>query len=631
MAVVTGGIAVVSISTYLQARNATVSNITHEMEQHCHTTITHLDDWFENQQKSLEGWADLKMVQAAAQDGFVGQAARSAVNDQLAAMVRRHPQFERIHLLDTNGLVIASSDTNQISKLNLGEREYFRAAVQGRTIQPQAIVSKVTGGPVAGLAVPVKAGERTSSVLAGVLSLAFYSQQFIDPIKIQDAGYVYVCDKSGLILVYPDKKQIMSMNLSQFEWGKRILTQPSGELYIEVNGVDKITIFKTSPRLGWIVGASLPLAELMAPARRAGLLNLGLGLITLVATLAIILWVVRSVSNPLERGIRVLDESSNHVALAAQQISSSSHSLADGASQQAAALEETSASLEEMSSMTKQNAENAANAKTLANQTRAAAESGAGDMQAMSEAMAAIKMASDNIAKIIKTIDEIAFQTNILALNAAVEAARAGEFGMGFAVVADEVRSLAQRCAQAAKETTAKIEDSISKSQRGVQLNDKVAQGLAEIVTKAKKVDDLVGEIAAACKEQSQGITQVNTAVSQMDRVTQSNAAGAEESASAATDLDSQTRAMKTAVAELLALVGGGGLQTRPSSTHASPATLNRPPAPTSQAKPAKTARAATASSLASVKRIEASIETARETSARPTPAAATFLGSREF
>jgi len=219
-----------------------------------------------------------------------------------------------------------------------------------------------------------------------------------------------------------------------------------------------------------------------------------------------------------------------------------------------------------MSSMTKRNADNAANAKDIAAGTRQAADTGASDMEEMTTAMNAIKTSSDGISKIIKTIDEIAFQTNLLALNAAVEAARAGEAGMGFAVVADEVRNLAQRSAQAAKETAAKIEDSIQKSANGVQISTKVAERLQEIVTKARQVDELVAEIATASKEQSQGIGQVNTAVSQMDKVTQSNAASAEESASAAEELNAQALTLKGVVADLQRLVGGRNGSSAPAS-----------------------------------------------------------------
>ena len=266
-----------------------------------------------------------------------------------------------------------------------------------------------------------------------------------------------------------------------------------------------------------------------------------------------------------------LGKVSQVTADSAGQISASSQQLADGSSKQAAAIEQTSSSLEEMSSVTKRNAESAQKANQFAKRAREAADQGAGQMHSMNSAMEAIKNSSDDIAKIIRTIDEIAFQTNILALNAAVEAARAGEAGMGFAVVADEVRNLAQRSAQAAKETAAKIEVAITRSGQGVEISVKVAAVLNDILAQIRQVDDLVAEVANASREQTQGITQINTAVGEMDSVTQSNAASAEEAASAARELNAQAKAMKQSVAELLTLVGSNMTGIAPTDSFAPP------------------------------------------------------------
>jgi methyl-accepting chemotaxis protein len=192
----------------------------------------------------------------------------------------------------------------------------------------------------------------------------------------------------------------------------------------------------------------------------------------------------------------------------------------------------------------------------------------------MVRAMGEIKSASDNISKIIKTIDEIAFQTNILALNAAVEAARAGEAGAGFAVVADEVRSLAQRSALAARETADRITTSIEKSEHGVRVSNKVSTSLADIADKARRMNELVREIASGSSEQSQGIAQVNTAVNQLDAVTQSNAAAAEESASASEELSAQSIELKAAVEQLVMIVSGASGRAKPA-----PAAETPPPA----------------------------------------------------
>ena len=249
-------------------------------------------------------------------------------------------------------------------------------------------------------------------------------------------------------------------------------------------------------------------------------------------------------------------ESSTHLAKTAHQFSATGQSMADGFNQQAAALEESSAALEEVTSMTKRTASNAQSAKDLGNQNSTVAEAGATDMQAMTKAMDEIKVSSDNIAKTLKVIDEIAFQTNLLALNAAVEAARAGEAGAGFAVVADEVRNLAQRSAQAAKDITPKIEDSIHKSQRGVELSAKVAASFQGITAKARQMDELLAEIAVAANEQNQGIVQINAAVREIDTTTQTAATSASEMSNSTSALRQQAAVLNQTVTQLSQLVG---------------------------------------------------------------------------
>jgi methyl-accepting chemotaxis protein len=293
--------------------------------------------------------------------------------------------------------------------------------------------------------------------------------------------------------------------------------------------------------------------SVMATGRFVMLVLLGAGL---CLGTAVAFGLTRSINRPLEAAVALLQTFVEQTTSAATQISGSSQTLADGASQQAAALEETSASLEEMSSMTKRNAEAAQNAKQIAGQARTVVDTGAASMARMVTAMGGIKSSSAEIAKIIKTIDEIAFQTNLLALNAAVEAARAGEAGAGFAVVAEEVRALAQRSAAAAKETAGKIEVALQRSDEGGRISVEVSGVLTQMVEQVRRMDTLVGEIAGASGEQSQGIGQVNQPLSDKDKVTQGNAASAEESAAAAEELSAQSHELAKLVADLRQLVG---------------------------------------------------------------------------
>lgn len=291
---------------------------------------------------------------------------------------------------------------------------------------------------------------------------------------------------------------------------------------------------------------------------------------TLVAVLLGVLF-SRSINHSLQSITHAISRTTHQVASASSQLASAGQQISQGAAEQAASIEETSATMEETSSMVQRNAENTQQANELSRAANSAAEQGSSQMKDMSHSMEELKKSSGDIAKIIKVIEDIAFQTNMLALNAAVEAARAGDAGQGFAVVAEEVRNLAQKSAQAAKDTTEIIDRNIQLSENGAALSAQVNVALDEILEKTQNVNKLMDEIAAASDEQAKGTAQVNEAISHMDRVVQQNAAATEQSAATSEELQNQAKELSRVVNRLDALVQGTGSTTEQSAAPALP------------------------------------------------------------
>ncbi len=288
-----------------------------------------------------------------------------------------------------------------------------------------------------------------------------------------------------------------------------------------------------------------------------------LSIVAVVLGIALGIIITRGIIIALTRVMDNLGRGSEQVSVAAGQVAQASQDMADGASNQASSLEETSATLEEMAAMTKENAGSAQEANELTSSLQKVATTGQEAMGRMTDAIERIKDSSDQTARIIKTIDEIAFQTNLLALNAAVEAARAGDAGKGFAVVAEEVRNLAQRSADAAKDTAELIDQSQVNSNSGVEVTKEVTEILSEVVTGVGRVSELMDAVSTSNEEQSRSVSDINRAVGQLDQVTQSNAANAEESASASEELSGQARELNGMVDTLGSIVNGGSVEAK--------------------------------------------------------------------
>lgn len=406
------------------------------------------------------------------------------------------------------------------------------------------------------------------------------AKQALKNLRYGQNDYFWINDLRPRMIMHPTNPALDGQDLADYKdpAGLRLFVKmvevctSRGEGLVEYmwpkpgasEAVPKISFVKLYSPWGWIVGSGIYVEDVRAELRAMSLLLLAAGGLVSALSLHWAYRMARSIVGPIHYVVTELAGGAGQIAAAAGQISSSSQSLAQGTTEQAASLQETSAAGEEVTSITRKNAEISKEvAANMADTSELVADANC-RLEEMIRCMHDIDVSSHEIVRVIKVIDEIAFQTNILALNAAVEAARAGEAGMGFAVVADEVRNLAQRCAAAARETAVLIDQSVTASKTGGARLEKVAGAVSTITTRTARIKTLVDEVHMGNREQAKGIEQVAKAIVRIEQVTQRTTAVAQESASSSEEMSAQAESMRSLVRRLEDLVHSAPARSAP-------------------------------------------------------------------
>jgi len=526
-----------------------------EMQQVVSLVQKDVAGWLHHRDLDVARWANLPPLRAAL--SAPGGAEAAQANALLLALAAHTEDYEALHLIGPDGVAVASTAAGMAGSLDVSGREYFQQCQRsGQRVISEPLKSLVSGEPIVVICKPMPAAGGTGAML-GVVDLGRFAASVVDPIKVGTTGYAYICAADGTFLAHPNRDLVLDATITQWDFGKQMLTSKNGLLSYHFKGKDREAAFTTDPQTGWLFGVGLDRAQIYAAANALRNFGILLTVVSLLAVCGVVYVVARSVTRPVNAMIADLNAGSEQTSAASAQIANASVALAQQSSEQAAAVQETSASLEQMTANVRSTTEASGSCQQLMQAAEAVVAEGLQTMQEMVAAIGNIKASADQTARIVGTIDEIAFQTNLLALNAAVEAARAGEAGKGFAVVAEEVRNLAQRAAEAARETSTLIAGSVAHAERGVAMTEQTRVAFERTADNARQVGEQVASIATAAREQAQGISQINQAVGQLDQTTQGAAASAEESASAAEELNAQAAQLQSVVARLHALVSG--------------------------------------------------------------------------
>jgi len=546
------GMGVSAFISYVNSKNAMEKIITGQITQFCESTLKNISFWINDRKLELSNWSKQPSFRKAASDAMYF----SIATLELGLLKEGYKFYEAICIADSHGEIVASSDPNMAEKISYARWEPFEKSLDGHVAVSDVINSKTTGNYIFAVSVPIKEREEIVGVFFGLVDLSYFSRNFIDPVKIGKEGYGFLINSQGKVIAHPDKSQVMELDLSKLDLGKKILDKSKGMIESQFNDIPQLVAFEKAKDLGWTMVVIANTKEIFAPANRLRLVNISLTIGIVIIAALIIFFIARSVAKPINHVIGMLRDMAQHVNSEAAHVSAASISMADKTSEQASSLEETGSSMEKMSSQIKQNAEHATQVDNLMKEANRILNKGNESMNKLTLSMGDISKTSEETQKIVKSIDEVAFQTNLLALNAAVEAARAGDAGAGFAVVAGEVRNLALRATDAARNTALLIEESVKKIKDGSEIVTITNDDFSGVAISSSEVGQLIAEISSASREQAEGIEQINKAIAQIDSATQRNAANAQESAAASAEMNALAQEMRGVINGLARITG---------------------------------------------------------------------------